>query len=244
MIKQSFIKKQIEISNRKKKTSPFLKRLIFSVVDKALKKHYGDSYAVKCLQSSVAIHTILEKYEIRAQELVGALCVSQVFEDDIRPPNWNGFWGDDHHVWLSTEYGEIVDLTINALHLHPMSIGNSQLPVPAVWWGDIGFLPKILRYLPDGAVKLTLPEDEEDLEKFKYIVVAEYESTLNSMSINDIEYEPILCGMESLNGLYISGNSWLQKSLILQEAKVPYPRWIEERERHLLDEYANKQKSK
>ena len=244
MIKRTFIKKQIEISKRNKSTSPFLRRLILLVVDRSLKLHYGDSYSMKCLQSSVAIRSILDMYKIKSREYVGALCVSQAFERNDKLPNWNGFWDKDHHVWLHTEYGELVDLTINALHLHPASKGSDQLPVPAVWWGDVEHWPKLLKYLPDAAIKLELPEEEQkDLEAFTRFVKKEYESVLQGSSVNDIKYEPILHGVQSCNELHASGNQWLVKSYILQESNMPYPEWIQNRHNQLMTEYANKTKT-
>ncbi|ENM5895723.1 hypothetical protein NTH50_003915 [Vibrio mimicus] len=57
----------------------------------------------------------------------------QVFAENSIAPRWNGFWGDDHHVWLMTEFGELVDLTIKYLHLYPVTKGNNQLEMPAIW---------------------------------------------------------------------------------------------------------------
>ena len=244
MIKSTFINKQIEKSKRQKSTSPFLKKLIFSVVDKALKLHYGDSYSMKCLQSSVAIRSILDMYEIKSREYVGALCVSQVFERNDKLPSWNGFWDKDHHVWLHTEYGELVDLTINALHLHPASKKFVQLEVPSVWWGDTAEWPRLLKYLPDGAINLELPkEDEKDLEVFIKLVSKEYEAVIQNSSVNDIKYEPILHGVQSCNDLHASGNQWLVKSYFLQENNIPYPDWIQNRHNQLMTEYENKTKT-
>lgn len=241
MIKKTFIQKQIKKSKREKKTSLFLRRLIFHVVDIALNKHYSETFSMKCLQSSVAIRILLEQNDIRSKELMGAVCVSQVFNDESKTPSWNGFWGDDHHIFLATEYNELVDLTMRYLHLHPMSRENEQLPVPAVWWSDIDQWPTILKYLPENAkINITLPEEDNlDLENFKILVLKEYENTLKSSTVNEILFEPILNGIDSMNKLYNEGNMWLKKSWIFQELNIPLPPWIKEKEAELMHNYIN-----
>lgn len=242
MIKKTFIQKQIEKSKREKKTSLFLRRLIFYVVDIALKKHYSETFSMKCLQSSVAIRILLEQNGIKSRELMGAVCVSQVFNDESKSPSWNGFWGDDHHIFLATEYNEFVDLTMQYLHLHPLSKGNEQLPVPAVWWSDSDQWPMILKYLPEIAkVNIMLAEEDNiDLDNFKILVLKEYENILNNSTVNEILFKPILNGIDSMNELYNNGNMWLKKSLIFQELDMPLPHWIEKKEAELMNNYNKK----
>lgn len=149
------------------------------------------------------------------------------------------FGGDDHHVFLATEYNELVDLTMKYLHLHPMSKKNKQLPVPAVWWSDIDQWPTILKYLPENAkVNIMLPEEDNlDLENFKILVLKEYENTLESSTVNEILFEPILNGIDSVNKLYNEGNMWLKKSLIFQELNIPLPLWVEKKEAEQMRKY-------
>ena len=244
MIKNSFIKKQAEKSRNEKKTSAFLRRLIFSVVEDSLKSHYGGDYSMKCLQSSVTIRELLDVFSINAKEYTGALCVSQVLDDDLRPVSWNGFWGDDHHVWVMTEFGELVDLTISALHLHPMSRNHKQEPTPSIWWNDTGKWPSILRYLPGGAVNICVPDqDKEDLETFKGLLFSNYEKTITNSDVKDVVFAPILDDMDSLNDLYSKGNTWARKSFLMQEANIPHPSWVRERENQLMEEYYNRNKT-
>lgn len=238
MIKNSFLRKQIDKSKRERRTSIFLRKLIFYVVEKTLKDQYGNDCSMKCLQSSVAISMLMNGFGIKSMEILGSVCVSQVFEDLSKPPSWNGFWGDDHHVWNITEYGEFVDLTISALHLHPLSKEHPQIPVPAIWWSDTELWPRIIKYLPKGAVRFDLPkEDALDLEEFKKRVSKELLSTLQNNSVEKIQYSSILHGIDSLKSLYEAGDPWLKGSCILEEANVPHPPWVVERERQLMSEY-------
>ena len=47
-INKNIEKKQVKKSKIEKKTSLFLRRLIFHVVDIALKKHYSETFSMKC----------------------------------------------------------------------------------------------------------------------------------------------------------------------------------------------------
>lgn len=243
MIDNSTFKKYSDQSKRNKITSPFLRKLIFSVVEKTLRNHYGSGYSERCLQSSVSIRKLLEKFDIKSKEYCGAVCVSQAFDDEHKRPSWNGFWDNNHHVFLVTEFCEVVDLTINALHLHPMSNQDAQAPVPSVWWNTPEQWPHIMRYLPEGPIKIDLPpEDEEDLNQLLSKLLSEFEKTIRESDVEDVFFDPILHDMNSLNELYENGNAWVKKSLWLQEANIPHPPWIAMRENQLMREYISRRK--
>ena len=230
MIKNSFLKKQIDKAKEKGKTPKFLRRLTFLVVDRALKKQYSETYSMKCLQSSLALSMVLDKFAIRSKPIVGGVCVAQVYDNNENPPSWNGFWGDDHHVWVCSEFGEVVDLTIGYLHLHPTFKAKAQLPMPALWWEDTIDWPCIIRYLPQGPIKLMLSDEEmRDLSTFKKNVSIELDTVLNANSVQEIEFHPILHGASSMNELHAKGDPWLRASLIFQELNLPYPILVQER---------------
>ena len=205
-------------------------------MEKSLIEHYGDEYSMRCLQSSVVISRILNDLGIKSREFFGAVCVSQVFEDSNRMSSWNGFWGDSHHVWTITEYNELVDLSIGAIHAHPKSKEHKQVPMPPLWWSNIEYWPYILRYLPEGPIKLNLSESEtKDIEEFTARTLKELEKTLNNKNVNSIEYSPILCGKDSLNELYESGHLWMRGSYLLHESRIPPPVWVSKREGELRE---------
>ncbi|PKH04774.1 hypothetical protein [Moritella sp. Urea-trap-13] len=240
MIKKAFLDKQVSKARSESKTPEFLCRLCFIVVEKVLTQHYSDSYSMRCLQSSVALSLLLKRFGIKSQLYTGELCVSQVFLDDRIVPNWNGFWGDDHHVWLRTEFNEIIDLTVKYLHLHPATNSN-QLQMPAIWWSDISRWPSVIKYLPQGPVNLELPSQEMvDLEVFQTKVIQELEIFLESYSVNEVVFSPILHGPETMNELYKKGYPWLVKSALLQSCRIPHPERIVERERELMEWYVKK----
>jgi len=184
---------------------------------------------------------VLDTFGIKSEAFTGALCVSQVFEDEGKTPNWNGFWGEDHHIWSRTEFGEFVDLTIRYLHLHPASKAKNQLPMPAVWWKDTIRWPRVIKYLHQGRLIPMLSDDEmEDLDVFKQLVLAELDTTLKTCSVQEIEFQPILHGVDSMNELHVKGNLWLQRSIVFQDFNIPHPSWVKEREAELMRNYVEK----
>jgi hypothetical protein len=237
LIKQEFLKKQMDKARSESRTPDFLRRLTFLVVDKVLTNHYKKTYSMKCLQSSLALSVVLNKFQIGSKACVGELCISQVFVDDTQEPGWNGFWGDDHHVWLYTEYGDLVDLSVKYLHEHPLKT-RKQYQVPAIWWSDITQWPHVIRYLQQGPVDARLGEsDMRDLENFKDLVLYELEAFINTHSIEDVKFQPILDGSNSMNKLHAQGNQWLEKSIFLQNNNIPHPKRIIDREKEIADSY-------
>lgn len=238
MIKSSFLQKQIKKAHKEKRTPNFLRRLTFLIVDTALKKHYPESYPMKCLQSAIAINLVLERFGIKSRAYIGEVCVAQVFDTDNNYASWNGFWGEDHHVWSCNEFGEYIDLTIRYLHIHPATNRTGQIPMPAIWWEDTVDWPMVIKYLYQGPVDPKLPVEEmKDLEDFKRSVASCLDDYLEKNSVQNVEFQPIIHGTKSMNELYEQGNLWLQKSLIFQEQNVQFPQRIQEREKELVANY-------
>ena len=66
MIKESFLKSQINKAKKERKTPSFVKRLVLLSLDDALAAHYSNERSMKCLQSSLALVALLEKFNIKA----------------------------------------------------------------------------------------------------------------------------------------------------------------------------------
>jgi hypothetical protein len=182
------------------------------------------------LQSSIATNLLLAELGIKSRSFVGEVCVAQVFENDSSHPNWNGFWGDDHHIWSCNEFGEVIDLTIKYLHLHPVTKTDGQLPMPAIWWEDNVQWPAVMRYLQQGAVFVDLAKVEmDDLESFENLIIASYNEFLQNHTVQDVAFHPIIYGKDSMNQLYNEGNLWLQKSIVFQDRAIPFPQRIQKR---------------
>ncbi|MBN9206680.1 hypothetical protein [Methylibium petroleiphilum] len=233
MIKPGFIKAQVAKSAANRQTSPFLRRLVFSVVDEVAVAHYGALYPTKCLQTSAAIRAVLERFGIQSRLWVGAVCVAEVFED-AGFASWGGFWDQDHHLWLTTEYDELVDLSISQVHRHPRSQRSDGIGMPAVWWSDIGQWPPVIRYLPDAPVKVALPgEDAADLAVFQGKVMAALDARLATGSVQDTLYARMLCDVDAMNEATRRGDPWLTRAVVFVDGRIPFPAWIQEREREL-----------
>lgn len=239
MIKRSFLTKQTERSLRERRTSPFLRRLAFQVVDAEAREHYGDTYPMRCFQCSAATGAVLREFGIGSRLLAGAVCVAQVGER--KPPRWAGFWDQDHHVWLMTDFGELVDLSVGVLHRHPAAGGPDDLPNLPLWWTDPGTWPPVIRYLPDTEVHdLGDPDDAADLRLFERQVLARLAGMLRDGTVDDATFGPILDGLDTLNAMTKAGAPWASQAFLMQRHGVPLPPWVRAREAELMNAWASR----
>jgi hypothetical protein len=233
MIRTGFLQKQVQKSRRERRTTQFLRRFVFSVVDQALHEHYGKDYPEKCLQSSAAIQSVLSKLGIESKLWTGAACLAQAYKTAPEQTGWGGFWDRDHHVWLVTEFMELVDLTISELHLHPASSRRDAEPIPPLWWDEIAEWPRTIRYLPEAPVAPVFQfeerEDTEDMERFKALVLTTMERYMAGRRVEDVAFGPMLEGERSLNSLHSLGHPYVVKTFIVQQLNIPFPPWVQRR---------------
>src|SRR2546423_13034004 len=57
-------------------TSDFIRQFVFTVVDRTLRRRYGDNYSTRCMQSSFAIQAILTNLGIKSNVWGGGVCVA------------------------------------------------------------------------------------------------------------------------------------------------------------------------
>lgn len=244
MIKRAFIEKQVERSKRERRTSSFLRRLIMGVVDRSAFEHYGSSYPTRCIQCSAALSLLLRDLGIRNFLTLGAFCIAEVFSDGS-PPRWGGFWNRDHHVWMNSEFGEIVDLTVSTLHKHPASQKGAALAAPPIWWSDCSRFPAIFRYLPDSPANPDIADRDgsADLADFLKLVRKRFAETLERSEVAEIARPQILDGFETLQRLLVSGDEWTKAVFAVQQFRVPFPDWIVGREAELMECWRTKRKA-
>ncbi len=234
MIKPGFIKAQVARSAANKQTTPFLRRLVFSTVDEVATAHYGPRYSTKCLQASACIQAVLGRFGVKSQLWIGAMCVAEVF-DEPGYESWGGFWDQDHHVWVITEYAELVDLSISQLHRHPRCRRPDGVSIPALWWTDLDQWPPVIRYLPDSPIKIGLEgEDADDLASFQAKVMAALDARLATSTVQSTAFGRILSDVEWMNEATERGDPWLTRALVFVDTAIAFPDWIRERERELL----------
>ena len=165
---------------------------------------------------------------------IGAVCVAEVF-DEPGHASWGGFWDQDHHIWLATEYFEYVDLSISQCHRHPRCRRPDGVPIPALWWSDVTQWPPVIRYLPDSPVAMGLEgEDALDLARFRAKVMAALDGHIATRTVQDTAFDRILIGVESMNEGFDRGDQWLTRAIVFQDSGVPFPNWIREREQELM----------
>lgn len=238
-MKKRFLNAQIQNSFRFRRTSPFLKRLIFSVVDRVAESVYGDHQSMKCMQVSQGVIDLLAEFNISAKLYAGALCAAEIW-DNGKSGSWGGFWGQDHHFWAVTEFGEFADCNMGRLHEHPALRRPDAIPIPPVWWSEIGSWPPVIRYLPDTVVHHIELDDDSEVKlfnEFRETLKTEFSHVIGSAEAQDIVFRPILEDMNTMNALHERGEPWLNAAIMFQDHEVPFPEWIRLREKELTAAY-------
>lgn len=189
---------------------------------------------MKCLQTAAAAQTLLEISGIKSDLWMGAVCFAEAFEQP-GVVTWAGFWNHDHHVWLLTEFRELADLSIAQMHMHPNRNRDDGIPVLPIWWDDIEEWPSVIRYLPDGLVKIGFvdPADIADLTNFLAKVCNRFDETLRLGSVSNVNFGPILANVKMMEILYEQNHPWLVRAIDFSERGVPFPLWIRKREAEL-----------
>lgn len=241
-LRSEHLQKQVLRSRETGKTTPFLARLALQVVSQAVTERYTTTRSIRCLQASCGIERVLSRLGIRAHLFGDAFCIVRLFRDP-RVVMWGGFWGQDHHVWVSTEFHEIVDLGVSWLHEHPKSTRNDAWPIPAIWWRDIDRLPRLFRYLPVGSLVPRLePTEQDDLDAFLRKVDASFDDFLKRGRPGAVTYAPVIYSEESLNELLKQRNPWLSGAARIPQ-DMPYPPWVQAREDELMAAHYARQES-
>ena len=229
------IKRDIEESIGTKGTSDLLKRIVFTIVEKSLIKVYGINYSTKCLQSSIGIQMLLKDFGINSRILCGSVCFSSVRGYNPYQVTWEGFWDKNYHIWIITDFFEIVDLTISQLNVHPATTSKYTHSIPPLWWSPADLFPPIFKYLPDGQANVGLiGEDLNLFEQFKNYVKEFKHKVINGLNINDLNFEVILTGPSALDNLLENGNHWALGSLLISQRAIEFPEWIKNKEKELL----------
>lgn len=229
----SKLKDEINISLNEKSCTPFLKYFVFGLIGKCLFKIYGQESSIKCLQSSISIQLILEKLGIKSRIYLGSCCFGMT-EKNTRTFRWGGFWDGDHHLWLVSEFKELIDFTISLLHLHPSNVSTNGFDeIPPLWWTPIEIAIPIFRYLPTD-LNVIVEEKLEGVEKLKLDKLkklVEEELNLSLQSDNLEMYDKyILENPDILNRLIEMGNPWLNGCLTVVEREIPMPDWVLQKE--------------
>jgi len=233
----SDIEDQVREAQEAGKTTLFLSQLAFTIVDSVLIAHHGENDCIQCLHSSIGLQMVLARFGINSKLWGDAVCVAEVCSSSSYS-GWGGFWDKDHHVWLVSEFRELIDLSISKLYRHPSRTQNNVIEMPAIWWQDMSRWPCVIKYLPRGIVQPKLnEEDARDLEKFKKSISHEIDKVLYNGQVEDIIPRPTLYNTDSMNYYYEIGHPWITKVLMFQENKIPQPPWVIRREKEVMAQY-------
>ncbi len=148
------------------------------------------------LMVAAACAEALKNFGIEARVMYGQGAWVEVLEDHSIV--WAGCWGENIHIWVATQHGEVVDLNASVAHkkrAHDNSIKPLYSP-PMLWSAEV---PKFYRYVPEGVAELELTE-ERDIQRWE-TVKKEIQEKCNLSALPqgssdenlDFANEPILC---------------------------------------------------
>jgi len=165
--------------------------------------------------------------------VIGDLCAAAIYAGPPPAYGWSGFWGNDHHIWVVTEYGELIDLTIAQLHLHPVWIRDDTYPIPALWWQNSDGMPSVFKYLARKWGILTPklpPEDMVALDRVRDNALALCREELAQDCQPERYTCPILFNTIVLDYLKQSGHPWVTQAYYFQKRNIPLPAWVAQRD--------------
>ena len=244
------IKQEAKISRKKRKTTLPLRDYIFSVVDETNLEVFGERSSFKCAQTALATASLLSKYGIKTVYILGSTCVPKI-STDLSIMSWHGFWGDDHHYWVMTEFGEIVDLSMAYLHLHPQE-KLSLLEMPPVWIDTNQGIPTCFKYFHSECFNLDYSEGRpetiflDDNDKTATTSpeqeFAEYWAVFerNFLKKDKTYVSRFPCHISediTEDALHISKSAYLNAIPKFLNENIEFPRWILQREAELMAPY-------
>jgi hypothetical protein len=107
---------------------------------------------------AAAVCKALQNYKIKSQILYGNAAWVEVLPN--QQPIWAGCWGESKHVWVATEFGEIVDLNLSVSYRSRAKDTDADAAYcpPILWSKEI---PAFLRYQMEGLAELDLDSDRD-----------------------------------------------------------------------------------
>lgn len=232
------IPEELAISREDNRVSIQLVLWIVSIMYRALNEVYGANYSDLCSQSSLCIKHILDRIGIGSGIYRGDVCFRMAYKDDPSVQKWEGFWDPQYHVWVMTEFKELIDITISHLHLHPASSRDDALPIPIIWWQEEG-MPSWFLYIPRDPVEIELEQKEkDDFEKLIMRADHYYDTETSLEEEPKLPIPPILMGSRTANLLYQQKNPWMVMALDhFENEPLKLPDLMEERDRELRRQY-------
>lgn len=233
---RSFLNKQVGVSEQHGRTLPPLRSIILGSVRQALREHYGDNYANRCMQSASAIVLLLQHCGIDSLLVQGEACFGQVVGKRLA---WTQFGGQPErfHFWSITKFGELIDLTVHQNHLAP-GVPPGGAPCPALWWDDAARMPGAFRYLPAsrrGRIAVELADAGEQERFGAFMARAEQAFDQNLASGYQPPLPEVVASIEDLNRMRQNGDPWASVAWKFQDLQLPA--WAQKRWTELMAHY-------
>lgn len=244
------IEKEVEISRINRATTLALRDYIFKVIDETNIEVFGERSSLKCAQTALATAFLLSKLGVKTVYILGSICVPKI-STNLATMDWHGFWGGDHHYWIMTEFGEIVDISVAYLHMHPQE-KLSLLEMPPIWINTNQGVPACFKYLhsecfnvdySEGMPKIvflenndvtsTLSPEDEMIEYWTAL-----EQNIIEKNKTDISRFPCLIS-EGIteHDLHVSNSAYLNAIPKFLDANIELPLWIIQTEAELMAPY-------
>lgn len=137
-------------------------RIVTRVVDRVT----GDRAEFPLLVSAACTEA-LKRFGIESQLIYGQAAWIEVMPDHTLV--WAGCWGQNLHFWVTTQFGEVVDLNTSVAHrtrAHSHPATKALYSPPILWSIEV---PVFYRYIPEGVAELELTE-ERDLKRYETVL--------------------------------------------------------------------------
>jgi hypothetical protein len=167
-------------------------RLVTKITDRIC----GDRSEYPLLVATVTAET-LQKLGIGANIFYGQAAWVEVMEDQHLM--WAGCWGDHLHFWVSTEFGEVIDLNTAVSFRkrdHKNPDHRPKFSPPLLWSREV---PRFYRYQPEGLAEIELDSerDQKWLKQCMTEISAKLPTLTELMTLDESEIdfpeEAILC---------------------------------------------------
>jgi len=164
------------------------------VVTKVVDRITGDRVDFPLLVAAACVEA-LSRFGIESRVMYGQVAWIEVLDD--HSITWAGCWGDNFHFWVSSQFGEVIDLNVSVAYRkrsHTAPNLKALYSPPMLWSVDV---PSFYRFIPEGVAELELT-DEKDKKRYE-LVVAEIREKCGPLRVEhdenhlDFPNEPILC---------------------------------------------------
>ena len=209
MISIKSIISEVDKSKLQHRTTSFLLQFVFLIIEKSLKSAFGQNYSDKCLQSSYGINHLLNKIGIESDIYKCELKALEVYELDGEIKFcWGGFSDESYHVFLMTQFSEIVDFTFSLLYKDPNLINKNVYKTHPIWWCSDSNIPDYIQY--KNFTKLNIEDSfKQSATDFIDLLDKQFKDTIHNHGEKDIEYYPILINEKTINELIKQKDPWL-----------------------------------